>query len=135
MKISDLPVVNAKRSVLLTISSADVKAGKLKNPSECAAALACKRQLHVSEARVHLGRIYLKNGKRWLRYHTPEALRTEIVAFDSGGNFSPGEYLLGKMQPTRRTDKRQGGKSTPPKPKRRHRMKPHYVSGVRASIR
>lgn len=29
-----------------------------------------------------------------MRYFTPEALRTEIVAFDRGGTFQPGEYEL-----------------------------------------
>lgn len=90
--IDGLPVLDAKRAIKLTVSSADIRKGDLKRPDDCAFARACRRELHVKEARVHLGRIYLRtNDTNWLRYQTPRALRSEIIAFDRGGVVSPRE--------------------------------------------
>lgn len=105
MKIEGLPVKDAKKSVALHITAADVKKGKIKNPSSCAAAVACVRSLGATEAHVHIGRTYLRFNGHWQRYLTSAALRAEVVAFDRGGKFEPGEYHLIKIQPSRKGDK------------------------------
>lgn len=94
MRISGLQVVDAKRDQLIHITNNDVKRGGVKDPSTCAAALACRRDLQCTEAQVHIGRTYVKQGRNWVRYVTPSSLKYEIVAFDRGGQFEPGEYVL-----------------------------------------
>lgn len=123
--IEGLPVRDAKKPILLHITDSDVKKGKVKNPGSCAAAVACKRELGASEAHVHKTRTYLRFNGHWVRYMTPGSLQAEIVAFDRGGTFEPGEHRLGKM-PTHRNTK------TGPK-KRRGRKKQgyHVVQNIR----
>lgn len=104
--INGLKVVDAEESVILRITNADIAKATKKNQRTCAAAIACMRQLHAKEVRVHLGRTYVRFGKIWRRYITSGALRDEIVAFDRGGTFRPGEFALHKIQPHRKLDKR-----------------------------
>lgn len=131
MKINGLIVKDADKNLNITISPTDVKKGVNKNPSSCAAALALKRKLHCTDARVHIGRTYVKFKDHWVRYHTPRSLRSEIIAFDRGGSFDPGEYVLLKIQPSHKLGKRQG--SDKPTKHRIKRAKPHHVSGIRPS--
>lgn len=94
-------IIDAKHSLPLTITKADIKNADTKDPANCAAALACRRQHHVAEVRIHLGRTYVRQNKgNWLRYETPENLRSEIIAFDRGGTFEPGEYVFRTMRPS-----------------------------------
>ena len=94
MEIGGIKVKDARKSVIIIITPKDVKLGANKNPSSCAAALACKRQLHATDARIHLARAYLKISGEWHRYRTSRSLRSEIIAFDRGGVFTPREYTL-----------------------------------------
>lgn len=136
MKINGLPVVDAPKPVKLHITPQDVAKGSTKDPGACAAARACMRELNAEAARVHIGRTYLKLKDKWVRFHTSRALRSEIIAFDRGGKFEPGEYYLSPMQPAKRTGKQQGSKTkSKPRAERRHappRAKPHVVTGIRA---
>ena|SRR5271156_744954 len=137
--INGRPVVNGKRKVVLHISPADVKGGKNKAPGACAAAIALMREIpNCVKARVHLGRTYiLKDDEQWYRYKTPEALQREIVAFDKGGRFEPGEYELRPMSPSdliaakkvvmRSETNRRGAKDAPSKQPRKF----HVTKGVR----
>ena len=146
MKISGLRVVDAKRDQTIRITNRDVKKGGVKDPATCAAALACRRDLQSAEAQVHIGRTYVKQGRKWVRYVTPASLKYEIVAFDRGGKFEPGEYVLlaprGALSPgiviwkaSRETDRPAtlGGRSTA----RHHPMRasrtstgPHVIRGL-----
>jgi hypothetical protein len=100
MKIKNRPVIDPKKPLAIKITTADVKAGQEKDADNCAAAVALCRQLHCDEAKVHLSRTYIRKGATWQRYLTPPALRREIVAFDRGGAFMPGEYTLLPVQPS-----------------------------------
>ena len=137
MKINGLPVVDAPKPLKLHITKSDVAKGNTKDPGACAAARACMRELHAEEARVHIGRTYLKMGGKWMRFNTGPALRSEIIAFDRGGTFEPGEYHLAALYPSERpTGKRRGGQS-PNKTRAERRVspkrrKPHTVTGIRA---
>lgn len=94
--IDGLPVIDAKRPLTLEVLPADIAKADTKHPESCAAARACVRGLKVLEARVHLGRVYLRQNKNnWVRYSTPKHLRDEIIAFDRGGTFEPGVFELG----------------------------------------
>lgn len=91
MEINGKKVVDAKAPAKIAITEHDTKVGANKIPSQCAAALAAMRDVKdCISARVHIGRVYIETPKRWVRYMTPEALRTEIIAFDRGGTFQPG---------------------------------------------
>jgi hypothetical protein len=126
--IDEKIVVNAKKSVILHITDGDISKAKKKKPDSCAAAIACRRQMHVAEARVHLGRTYLRNNGKWVRYLTSDALRSELIAFDKGGKFEPGDYPIYRIQPSKATGKQQGSR----KYKKRSHIY-HRVIGVRPS--
>ena len=95
MEIAGKRVVNATKPVTITITPRDVASGDNKNPSACAAAKAAKHSIEECiSARVHIGRVYIEQDKKWVRYNTPDSLKQEIIAFDRGGTFAPGEYIL-----------------------------------------
>jgi hypothetical protein len=128
MKIEGLPVKDGSKSIMIVITTGDIKKSKIKSPSECAAAVACRRMLGATEARVHLGRTYLRYNNHWERYLTSKPLRSEVVAFDRGGTFMPGEYLLDKMQPSRKNDPSRDKRN---KPRGKKRAQYHLTLGVR----
>lgn len=127
LKIEGLPVRDAKKSVMLAITDGDVKKGKVKSPAGCAAAVACKRQLGATEAHVHKSRTYLRFNGHWVRYMTPQSLQAEIIAFDRGGKFEPGEHRLTKIQPSRAWNKKSGPRRTKGKKKQGY----HVVKNIR----
>lgn len=119
-------VVDAKKPLMLHITAADITNADRKEPHACVVARACRRELHVKEVRVHLSRIYVRtNDSNWTRYHTPASLRSEIIAFDRGGEFSKGEHRLVPLQPAKRlgADKRKRSKrNRKPEKKREYRV-------------
>lgn len=129
MTIDGMPVYNAKKPLYIHITKHDVKIGKKKSPAECAAAISAKREMKADEVRVHLGRTYVRKGKEWQRYLTPGSLRSEIISFDRGGTFSPGDYKLGAMTPSHIDDVSRGKASKKPK---KQRGPYHFFYGVRA---
>ncbi len=93
--IDGLPVIDAKDSIKLTVTSRDIEKADRKDPADCVVARACRRELHVKEARVHLSRVYLRsNDNNWVRYTVPKPMRTEIIAWDRGGSFESAEFEL-----------------------------------------
>lgn len=88
-----LPVVDAAQDVSVTVTQADVKNSKKKNPSECAAALAGLRKFHMP-VKVFLSRMYVKDKNKWVRFITPNTISREIISFDRASAFEPGEYTF-----------------------------------------
>jgi hypothetical protein len=139
MKIAGTPVKDATEKIVLHITAADVKAGAKKNADSCAAAKALCREGHCEAAKVHMSRAYIKKGKTWVRYAVPPALRNEVLAFDRGGTFEPGEYQLYPIQPSVRlgAQKARGANNTK---RASHankgiRKRPYHVAtGVRARM-
>lgn len=127
MKINGLPVKDGKSSIDLVVTTGDVKRSTAKDPTNCVAARACRRALGASEARVHVGRTYIRFNGHWERYHTSPALRAEIVSFDRGGKFEPGTYRLIKIQPSQGKDRRWGKRTN----KGKKRGKYHVLTNVR----
>ncbi len=128
--IDGMPVIDAKRPVTLHITRADIQHSDPKRPERCAAALAIKRDLHAIEARVHLSRIYIRSNKgNWQRYLTPTALKSEIVAFDRGGQFEPSEFVLKPAHPSQRLGVYRA--RGPHKTVGKKRRKPHVTRNVR----
>jgi hypothetical protein len=137
-KIDGLPIKDASKRVVIEVSRQDIASGRSKDPSACAAAKACMRQIPKCTAvRVYKSRTYLKMGSHWVRYHTPQAMRLEIVAFDRGANFLPGVYILSPMQPAKRAAGKSQSKTPSPNHKKpdggrgKKRLKYHVIEGVR----
>lgn len=141
MEINGKRVVDATKPISIHITKRDTTDGDNKNPSACAAARAVKRDIpECVSARVHIGRVYVETPKQWIRYETPDALRTEIVAFDRGGQFQPGNYKLSvpakrDYKAARSTTQVNGGNNGKPAKNRAKlliaKVKRHEVSGVR----
>lgn len=137
--IEGLPVVDATEPLLIHVRAIDIKGASKKKPGDCAIARACRRELRkgnvrVVEARVHLSRTYLlldgANGTRgWLRYMTPQAARDEIIAFDRGGSFAPGEITFKPPRPAEKLGASR--KRHPDSPPRPQRGPVHIVKDVR----
>lgn len=135
LEIDGLPIINAKKPLKLTVTKADCKNGDPKHPDTCAAARCLMRELHASEVRVHLSRVYVKTTPdKWTRYLTTKPLRTEIIAFDRGGAFAPGTYHLMGVKESLRS---RNGKPKKPikkagtRPQNGNRNKRHVVTDVR----
>ncbi len=134
MKINGLKVVDAVRPLRITVSAADTKKAKKKDPTSCAVALTCVREIKgCTEARVHLGRTYIRTADRYTRYKTPTSIRTELIAFDRGAGFEPGEYTLAPCPPTAQLGCGYGGERSRNKPKNQQKKRPagHVVHDVR----
>jgi hypothetical protein len=135
-KIDGMPVVDAAAPVRLKITDADIASGARKNPNACAVAVAaCKRIRGVTAAKAHLGCIYLMLNGKWRRYYASGPIRVEMIAFDRGGDFYPGQYDLLPV-PTGKVVKRQAARSAAHRSPvkrgpRRPRRKPYFVPGVR----
>lgn len=122
-KLEGLPVVDAEIARVLNIKKCDILGSKKADPGNCAAARALRREVG-SQARVFLSRTYVKIGKRWQRFITPASISREIVAFDRGAHFEPGEYILnppsrGQRLDYKRASGAKGGKKGKT-PKARH---------------
>lgn len=136
MTIKGRKVVDATKPLVVTIQPRDISKGKDKRPEACAAAKAAVRGIpNCVEARVHLSRVYIKRRDRdvWERYNTGGALRSEIMAFDRGGRFEPGEYTLTPLAPSQRTGKKSGTETNRNRksPSKRARKHLHVAQGVR----
>jgi hypothetical protein len=94
MKLGGLPVYDAKEPISFTVTKRDVDRGGVQQPESCAMALACKREQHSKDVRIHLHYSYILEKDHWVRYRTPTSVSREIIAFDRGGTFEPGEYQL-----------------------------------------
>lgn len=98
--LEGLPVIDADHGLVIEIKkNPDITGASKADPGNCAAARALERTLG-SEARVFLTRTYVRVGKVWQRFVTPEAISREITAFDRGAKFEPGEYVLNPPSPT-----------------------------------
>jgi len=131
--INGFPIVDATKNVVIKITKRDATREGLQDPASCAVARACKRDIHAPEVRVHRSRIYVRDGDKWLRFIASRALCFEIVAFDRGGVFQPGEYLLQKPQPCQKlgAERKRGDRKHG---KRGGKLVPrHVMENVRAS--
>lgn len=108
-KYEGLPVVDADKSLLINITSADVKAARKFDPANCAAAMACKR-VYKREVRIFRSRAYIKEKNHWVRYMVPQAVSREIISFDRGSQFEPGEYKVNPPSPTNQLGRYHTGK-------------------------
>jgi hypothetical protein len=127
--LEGLPVIDATHGLRLKIKKPDITGSSKADPTNCAAARALKREAGA-DARVYLTRTYVKVGRVWMRFMTPESISREITAFDRGAAFEPGEYVLTPPSVTQRLG---AVKPTGPKKTRNGRStRPRHVT---ASVR
>lgn len=140
MEINGKRVVDATKKLKIRILKADTVKGANKDPGACAAARAAKRSPNCLSARVHLGRVYIEQKDKWLRFKTGDALRSEIIAFDRGGTFQPGVYEVSaptmsdrpEYRRTKAQRERNAAKVDPNRPAHKKTgRKLHVVHGVR----
>lgn len=132
--IEGMPLKDARTPLVVTIKAADIRGSEKKSPDCCAAAVALCRQLHVKKARVYLSRTYILERGQWVRYVTPQALRTEIIMFDRAGIFEPGDYRLDTLKHSQRMGyKSPNEKRAPHKTSGKFSKPLHTVAGVRPS--
>ncbi len=94
-------VSDAKRSLVVAVTKADVAHADKKDPSGCALAVACKRMRHADAALIGLSYSYIIKGAKAVRFKTSVAVSREITSFDRHGDFSPGDfYVLSKISPS-----------------------------------
>ena len=109
---------------------------RTRNPQECALAKACKKDVRIEEAVIHVSTAYIKfkGEEKWKRFRVPEGARHEIIRFDRTAQFTDGDYKLVPLQPSHMSrGKRQGTPGTLPlKPSPANRkQKPVHLKGVR----
>lgn len=135
-EIDGLPVVDAKSPITLHITADHVKRASRKRPNSCAIAQTCLARPGVKEVRIHLSRAYIRSGlANWKRFFVSKTLRSEIIAFDRGGRFSPGDYILHVATKSHKLGAMRGGESGQTKPHetrgKNKRRSPHIVTDVR----
>ncbi|MBM4442955.1 MAG: hypothetical protein FJ027_21295 [Candidatus Rokubacteria bacterium] len=87
-------VVDATKGITIEVTPADCGRAKKKAHGECALAVACKRVCGLDGVIVSRSTVYLIKHRRATRYQMLESTAKEIVAFDRGAYFDPGEYCL-----------------------------------------
>lgn len=90
-------VVDATTNASIEVTGADTKNSAVKNHSACAMAVACKRKFKLDGVIISRKVAYLIKGTKARRFYVPESVSREVVSFDRGSGFAPGEYELSKV--------------------------------------
>lgn len=124
-------VVDARRGIAIRVEPEDIKGSTKKKHEACALARACKRTMRLDGAIISRSRAYLIRGRIATRYILPPSVEREIVSFDRGVGFAPGEYELAGIDREHKQGRKinGGGKHTGTRPKPRH-----LTTGVRAVL-
>lgn len=94
-------VKDAKEGVLITVTAADSRTARKKDPANCALAVACRRQGLADGAIINIGFSYLIKGDVATRYKTSGTVGREITSFDRHQDFAEGKnYRLSRICPS-----------------------------------
>ena len=104
-------VVDAKKGINVTVTAADCLKGTKKAPNKCALANAFQRE-KFEGAIISKAVSYLVTGNRAVRYLTPQSVAREIISFDRGQDFDPGDYSLSAPSQFQKLGQRTGGPGT-----------------------
>jgi hypothetical protein len=121
-------VKNATGPVTIEVTPRDVANSKRKRHSECAMATACKRAMHLDGVIVSIHTAFLIKGEVATRYKVSSPVSREVVSYDRGSGFAPGEYRL--HVPHYRNGKARG----PHKTAGRKRKAYHLTTGIRTIL-
>lgn len=137
-KEAGLVLLDAAKPLEIEVKTCDIKNSKSCHPRDCAIARALVREGFV-EAFVFRSTVWVADGKGHLvRYGLPASLQKEVVAFDRGAKFMPGDYYLSASPNRARNKKQRAGKSPQKdaKAKARRRIKKkiiHRTQGIRTT--
>jgi hypothetical protein len=126
--LDGLKVVDADHNLIIDITKGDVSHSNKKDPANCAAAQAIKRQFKCKKVKVFMSRTYVQEGNKYVRYVTPQAVNREITSFDRGSGFEPGEYKINKPPTSQKLGHYRGKKTKTTGAKR---SKYHFTANVR----
>jgi len=128
-------VIDGKSDIHVEVNKRDASSKAVRDHKECALAQACRRTLDLDGAIISRSVAYLIKGRTATRYRVPSSATREIIAFDRGAAFVPGDYMLKRVpKPMRFGEKRSGGKTKPPKRKNRRPVFRHVTEGIRSSL-
>ena len=87
--------IDATKSITLNITKNDCTLASRKDHANCVISRACMKRTG-SDVLVYVSRVYIKQtySDIWERYIVTNTLRTQVVAFDQGGDFLEGTYTL-----------------------------------------
>jgi len=126
-------VTDAHGPIEIEVTPADARKGRRKSHQTCAMAVACRRKFNLDGVLLSHSVAYLVKGPRATRYVVPPSVQREIVSFDRGVEFKPGDYWLnppgGQQRLGSRTAVPAGKRSA-----RRVARTRHSVPGVRAAL-
>lgn len=129
-------IKDAVRPINIEVTRADADSRAVKNHRACAMAMACQRKLHLDGAIVSRAVAYLIKARTATRYSVPNSVTREIISFDRGAAFSPGDYYLLPPKNTARLGSRSErpskDRALPGNGKKRH--KPHVTTNIRAAL-
>jgi len=134
--INGKPTVYATQPITLHVKQYDVDRGDPNDPGGCAAARCIKRELRARAAFVHKGRVYIFpiDNDVCLVYQTPKGLWGELIAYDRGGRFMPGEFRIPPVSPSNRPgmrSKRKADSRTGPHHRNKTKRPRHVTAHVR----
>ena len=128
-------VTDSKSNALIEVTQRDVESKAVKDHNGCAMAVACKRKFKLDGVIISRSVAYLVKNNEATRFKLPESVSREIVSFDRGAGFAPGNYELESVPKTSRL----GARSDRPTTDNAHRDgKPkrhkHYTTNVRSVL-
>lgn len=89
--------MDSSRNAKIEVTKGDEATSRKKSHKGCAMAVACKRKFHLDGVIISRNRAYLVKGTQARRFTLPPSVSREVVSFDRGGGFEPGEYQLSKI--------------------------------------
>lgn len=128
-------VEDAKRGIWVEVTEQDSTSSDAKSHKSCVMAVACKRKQRADGVIISLATAYVVKGSVATRYKIPDSVSREIISFDRGASFSPGEYMLTAPTPSQKlggSSHRGSNMRQRPKPKSIRRQ--HRTGGVRTIL-
>lgn len=89
-----IKVSDADDDLEIEVTQKDVRQSVKKDHHGCALAVAMHHEKKCTGAIVSASVAFVIKGDKAIRYSIPERARKEIVSFDRGASFEPGEYTL-----------------------------------------
>ncbi len=130
-----LKVTDSDNDLEIEVLERDIRAAAKKNHTECAMAVACKRAEHADGVIISVNTAYVIKGNEATRFKVPQSIAREVVSFDRGSQFGPGDYALKSPRKSQRLGARQErSPSTATRPLKTKRRKPHVTEGVRTVL-
>jgi hypothetical protein len=127
-------IEDASECVAIEVTKHDDKIAQKKDHKTCAMAVACKRKLGLDGVMISINTAYLVKGTTARRYHLPQSVAREVVSFDRGAGFAPGQYQLSKVPKSLRLGTKQRNKTGRGKTGGADKEFIHHTAGIRVVL-